>query len=634
VILDTRSADGAPWELTGNHYLALPWIGPADGTVHGLNVLHRGMASLVSWTAARDPDPGGVPFLRLRVTANGAELPLVGGTVERIDRWIPRWRFKAGGARISVTICAPGGFDPLAPGAVIQVGVENAEGPIRVALEGCWCWTLKTGAVTKPSLAPNRAWRRHRGLVLEAGEMPNGAALAVAVEGRAGGVTLTGPTPEVEAGVANGECIRFELFSGETAEAKANHAFVLGVAPEGEGAWAAAERLARIGAEELIRRARLDLASLNRASDDTAARDMVGRNLVFHHYFAAARAIDDDRLYPVLSRSPDYGPCAVYGETETLAWSLPAYALTDPLIARELLMRVLEMYSDRPGNVRRYVDGNILDAGYSLARALEYGLAVERYVEITRDEAFAGEPLVQQVLRELDEGAWSRLHPEVFLAATEVLVGGEPADYAYSAWANALLWRLGAVIDRWLRVEPGASRPRFSRAATDLEAAFWQRFTTEVEGLTVIAGSSDLKGHAAVYDDPAGSLRLLPYIGLCSPEDPIWSNTMELLHSASYPLFLQDRAVPGFADRSRPAVARLSTLCSDLLTPWRPNALKTLRSLDLPAGVACEAWDPDSGAPASGPYAAAEAGFLVWALLVGAPHDEAAGPVVAKRGER
>lgn len=632
MIPDTLPAADVPWELTGNHYLALPWIGAADAAIHGVNVLHRGMASLVTWAGARRPEPAGEPLLRIRVLQNGTELPLSGGTIERIDRWIPRWRFHVGEARVTVTVCAPGGFDPLAPGAVIQVLVENASPPVRVSLEGCWGWTLRTAADTRPGLTPNRLWRRPGGVVLEAGEMPSGVALAVRVEGAAGAVEAAGPGGEAVS--PNGESIPFELAGEESGEAKTSVSFVLGVGPEASGAWAAADRLARIGAEELIRRARLDLASLNRASDDTAARELVGRNLVFHHYSAAARAIDDDRLYPVLSRSPDYGPCGVYGETEALAWSLPAFALTDPLIARELLFRVFEVYSDRPGIVRRYVDGGILNAGYSLARAVEYGLAVERYVEITRDEAFATEPLVQQVLRELDESTWSRLHPEIFLAATEVLAGGDPADYPYSAWDNALLWRLCRVIDRWLHVEAGAPRPRLLRVAGELEAAFWKRFATDVEGLTAIAGSSDLKGRAAVYDDPAGSLRLIPYMGLCGTDDPIWSNTMELLHSGSYPLYLQRHALPGFASRSRPREARFSVLCADLLTPWRSRALETLRSLDLPAGVACAAWDPDDGRASSGRYAASEAGFLVWALLVGAPGEEGAAPASAKREAR
>jgi hypothetical protein len=543
---------------------------------------------------------------------------------ERIDRWIPRWRGRAGEVRLRVTICTPGGFDPLAPGGLILVRAEwPGSDAVTIRLEGEWSWALRTAASTRAALTPNRARRTAQAIVLEAGDMPLGASLAVVAIGSGGRAELVGGGPAEEAVAAQGDPIRFRLECRVT-KGKGSAAFILGVAPDGDGALAVASRLGRIGAEELVRRARLDLASLNRATDEVTARDLVARNLVFHHYWAAARAIDDDRLYPVMSRSPDHGECAVFGETEALAWSLPAYALTDPLVARELLLRALEVYSDRPGNMRRYVEGGILDAGYSVARAAEHGLAIERYIEITRDETFADEPLVQQVLRELDEGLYARLHPEIFLAATDVLAGGEPADYPYCAWDNAELWRLSRVIDRWLRVAPGGSKPRFARADTELEAAFWQRFTTEVEGLSVIACSSDLRGNAAIYDDPAGSLRLLPVLGLCATDDPIWTNTMELLHSAAYPLHLRGRSHPGFAARSSPGEARFAVLCGDLLCPWRAKALDTLRSLSLPGGVACTSWNPDTGEVSGGPWDATLAGYLVWALLTGAPQEEVA----------
>jgi hypothetical protein len=240
--------------------------------------------------------------------------------------------------------------------------------------------------------------------------------------------------------------------------------------------------------------------------------------------------------------------------------------------------------------------------------------------------------LVQQVLRELDDGAWARLHPEIFLAATEVLPGGERADFPDCAWDNVMLWRLCGVVARFLRAESPEAKPRLAKGAAEVEAAFWQRFPTEVGGLSVIAYTTDLRGRGAVYDDPAGSLRLLPYMGFCEPDDPIWSNTMELLHSADYPLFLGGRAHPGFAGRSRPREARFSALCADLLCAWRSTALQALRSLRLPGGVACSAWDPESGEMSSGPYAASEAGFLVWAALTEA--EASVKPATRKTGNR
>ena len=61
-----------PWQLTGNHWLALPCIHPADGAIHAVGMLHRGARAAVEF--AGDPgfiDGAGEPLLRPRVEIDG-----------------------------------------------------------------------------------------------------------------------------------------------------------------------------------------------------------------------------------------------------------------------------------------------------------------------------------------------------------------------------------------------------------------------------------------------------------------------------------------------------------------------------------------------------------------------------------
>jgi hypothetical protein len=113
-----------------------------------------------------------------------------------------------------------------------------------------------------------------------------------------------------------------------------------------------------------------------------------------------------------------------------------------------------------------------------------------------------------------------------------------------------------------------------------------------------------------VYDDPDGSLALLPSLGFCDVADPVWGDTLELLRSRRYPLWLDDAPFPGLARRSAPGVPRLAALCADLLGPRRDAALAVLRRLELPGGIAADAYGAQSGRAVEGPYAAALAGFL------------------------
>ena len=123
------------WELTWNHYLALPWIERSAGSIHGVNILHRGMASLVTWAGSGEPAPGGRPLLRLRVAEGTVDELEPALTFERLDRWILRWTGRFGEVGITATICAPGGFDPLSPGAVISVEVDANGRPDPIAVD-------------------------------------------------------------------------------------------------------------------------------------------------------------------------------------------------------------------------------------------------------------------------------------------------------------------------------------------------------------------------------------------------------------------------------------------------------------------------------------------------------------------
>ncbi|MCI0436412.1 MAG: hypothetical protein L0271_22665, partial [Gemmatimonadetes bacterium] len=530
------------------------------------------------------------------------------------------------GLGITLTICTPGGYDPVVPGGVLHVEIENASAAPRtvaIAFEGCWRHSLATIVTTRETAAAHRLVHGERSgcIALEIDDGADGAALSLSAgtdatcEAGVRDATAQPLSPGQEVRAQNGEALRFritrtlQIGPGRRSSA----ALYAGVAQDRDGAFAAGAWLERLGAAELIRLGRLELARIARSAEGPL-RDLAGRNLAFHHYNSVARAIDDERMYPVLSRSPAHGACAVFSERAALAWSLPAHNLTDPMLARELYIRILEQYSDRPGRVHRYLDGAALTRGFSLANLCEYVLALERYVDTTRDDSLLEDALVSQVLREVDEAVYSRLHPEIFLAETEVLASGDRSDYPYASFDNVLMWRLCRALSK---LGPPASQPRFRMAGGEEEAAaaFWQRCAADVDGLHVIAGSTDTKGGVAVYDDPAGSLRLLPFLEFCDEEDPIWANTMDLLHSRRYPLWHGAAPHPGLARRSRPGEASFAALCADLLGPYRERAVATLQGLDLPAGIACETWDPATGKAASGPWAAGEAGFLVWAIL-------------------
>lgn len=623
--------NAATWEVTGNHYIAFPCISPRDGGIHRVNVLHRGAHGLLEWASSRDPlRDDGVALLAPEVRVEGRPLPLGALRWDRLERWIPRFRAEPEpGLVVQGTLCAPGGGAVLLPGAVYILEVENAsreERALEVGLAGEWRWSFRTVESSRSLGTPNRVAVAGggRGLVLEIGGEPGLAALALV--GSGDGVVYEAepadPTAGLEASegewiVENGRAVRIRaarqvrIGPGK----RVTVAFYMGAAVERDGALARAESLRGIGASELLRVARLQISQMVRPVRNARLGALFNRNLVFCAFNAVARAIDDERFYLLVSRSPLCGAPAVFRERDALLWSLPALHLADPATAREALLRAFEQYSHRPGARSHYIDGGVISPDFALDQFCAYAVALDRYIRESRDESVLDEPIVGQVLVELDDLLLDRLHPKVLLAATEVAPSGERVTHPYLTYDNVLVHALCLALERYAQGTADAPGARnFVDAAAEVEATIWQHCTAEIDGLRVLAWSTDLAGEAAVYDDPEGSLALLPTLGFCDADDPVWRNTIELLRSERNPFWLGNRRYPGLASRKHPEWASLAALCVDLLGPRRDAALECLTSLHLDGDIACGWYDPDTGEPVAERFHAGVAGLLAWTL--------------------
>ncbi|NJD11431.1 MAG: hypothetical protein FIB01_13675 [Gemmatimonadetes bacterium] len=614
-------------ELTGNHYLSIPDIEHDGAVIPRLTALHSALAGLLVWS--------GDPLLRPVLEVDGESVLLADLEWERLDRWIPQARTRRLDCEITLTVCAPAGYAPPIRGAVIDIRIHNTSASARrarAALAGRWRGTdlhLRTGRPL-PGVPRLAGCAGLPGVALEAGLVPFGAALAVGgandeVQVLAG---REGTEPVARAGdwecTADGGAALIanlvqegELPAGRTVR----FSFFLGLGRDRDGALATVAQLARLGGEGLLRRGRLALSQLVRKADDPGLNELLNRNLLFNHFFALGRGLDDDRLHAVSSRSPQHGSTAVCNEREVLFWTLPAVTLCDPFLARELLIRVIETFSGAAGQPARYLDGGIMAPGFVLDQLLAYPLALARYAREAQDESIIEDGLVQDVLREVDGALYDHLHREVLLAETELLSPGELADYPYPTFGNVLLWAYARALPQIWQGEKGESPASFAGAADEVAAAIWQHCTVDVDGVPVLASATNLTGDAAVYDDPTASLVLLPWLGFCPPEDPIWRNTMELFHSADYPLWQGAAPYPGMAGRRTAGRAALAALAAELLGPGRDRALRTLQALQLTDGVAADEYDVSSGHTAAGPHAAALAGFLAWSLDRGAAAD-------------
>ena len=151
-----------PWQITGNHWLSLPCIHPADGSLHALGVLHRGSRAAIEFAGSPDFLTGaGTPLLRPAVDVDGVRRELSAEPMawERALGWLPTFTCALGGLVVRGTLFAPHGRDADVAGAVYALSVENrgeASVAVTVSLEGtlghrqkrvrtprACCWALK-----------------------------------------------------------------------------------------------------------------------------------------------------------------------------------------------------------------------------------------------------------------------------------------------------------------------------------------------------------------------------------------------------------------------------------------------------------------------------------------------------------
>src|SRR5699024_9025584 len=114
---------------------------------------------------------------------------------------------------------------------------------------------------------------------------------------------------------------------------------------------------------------------------------------------------------------------------------------------------------------------------------------------------------------------------ETFLMPTDDL-----RTYPYLTYDNVLAWRALRALPR---LSPERTAPP-EAGAERVRAAVYEHCTAEGAGGRYFVWSTDMAGGSDVYDEPPGSLLLLPYLGFCASYDPVWRNTVGMIRSVDY----------------------------------------------------------------------------------------------------
>jgi hypothetical protein len=577
--MDTPLPD-VPWQLTGNHWIALPCIHPADASLHAVGILHRGARSAIEFAGSADFVAGrGAPLLRPEFTIDGRPHDHTAGGLawESALGWIPT--FVAAGDTLVVrgTLFAPYGRDADLAGAVVAFALENrspAAVEVSIGLRGLLGHRQLRVRTPRPAVDPHVVRRSGQTAILEGAALPSLAALAVAGD--------EGSSLDVDGdGFVIRQIVRLEP------GARNQLAFYLAVGPEGDGAEATLGALRRRGWRNLLASTRDAIQAMEQATGDASVDRMINRNLLFAYFYGVARAVDDAQYYMVRTRVPWHDRGTTVREWEALSWLIPAVQLADPPLARELILRACELHGYAPGQGVRYLDGSMFEPGFSLDGAAGYAIAIERYIRETGDDRIIDEPVVGDTLYVSHDDIAARRHKRYPLYATDVTATGSPAPHPYTVHANAAAAMALDVFRRTLDEE--TAREVADPAA--VRAAIRRHLTVDAPGGRRFATAGDLEGNTTTGEDASGSALWLPVLETVERSDSDYRRTVKGLSGDD----------------------TLAYHCARLFGPDSAAVLQWLRATALHEGIAAERVSPDGRATANGGDAAV-AGLLAWSV--------------------
>jgi hypothetical protein len=606
---------------TGNETVALPTLRSEDAGVESINVLHMGLNGLLSFSGV------GVPFLRPVVRVDGEEVPMDGKlTWRRLADWVPEFKFE--NEILAVTgawVCPPG-----ERGFYLRLHVENrAPGSVEASLGflASWSECLHTINVTKRLEAGRflivESWDRMPVMEMRApapvaalGFYPEDPKTAFTF--KMGGEPLLAlkkihrrgyPAAGTAEVFVHGRTHHI-VEPGKTWET----AFFFGLGPDEIGAFASAREMHRVGAQECERRTAHFLVSRHRALSDPRLSRVMNTSAFFNLFYATGLTLDTGEAVALTSRSPRYYVSGAYWDRDTLLWSFPSLLEVDPSWAACVLEYVFKRQGRHFGLHSRYLNGTVLEPGFELDEFCAPTIALARYVEKTGDMAFLRIPEVAEWLDRFPKLLEMKRHPKVVLYETWLLPSDDPWPQRYVTYDNVLVWRaltdLAYLYKKTKRILD--ARKALKKAAETRKAVYDHCVVKDKAGRH-FAWSVDLEGGHLLYDEPPGSLLLLPHYGFCKTTDPIWRATERWIHSESnlYSFRGKPFQAPGCAHAPHPWVLGA---VNDLLSGSEKTAASFFAGASMDGGVPCESVDEDTGECATGEAFATCAGFVAHGL--------------------
>ena len=587
---------------TGNEKISLPCIREADAAIMDFTFLHMGSKGLIDVFGSHDK-----PLIKPLLIVDGEECVFSDISWSKKLYWIPHYTMDFGQIKLNGVILAPIGRR----GFICRQTYTNlTEAPLTatVGQKGCWSGTNHAINMNKPIDAKTfvhySGWNRN--LVFD---MRIGTSLFAFAP-------MCGCETEQQSEQDSNGAISYVVSTEITIEPGESYTFDIawGLGYEEVSAVTSAEEIIRYKFEKEYESTERWLGERVKTVGDSQLDRIMNTNLLFNFFFAAGCTIDTEEFVLVTSRSHRYYVSAAYWDRDSLLWSFPSIVLTDTEYAREMLLYVFTKQARNIGTHSRYIDGTVLEPGFELDELCAPVIALNNYVKVSGDLGFLTLPHVERTVESILKKLESEKHDTLPLYRTFLQPTDDMHTYQYLTYDNVLVWRLLTnLAELYDGIWSKQRTAELESAAKEVKEAILHHCVEEYEGKRIFAWSLDLEGHWDVYDEPPGSLQLLPHYGFCALNNEIYQNTVDIIRRPDYKYAFHGYpfAEIGCAHAPHPWVL---SIANSLLCGRTEQGRNLLIRAQMDNGIACESINENTGESASGNAFATCAGFLAYAI--------------------
>ncbi|MGD6731098.1 MAG: glycoside hydrolase family 125 protein [Pleomorphochaeta sp.] len=353
---------------------------------------------------------------------------------------------------------------------------------------------------------------------------------------------------------------------------------------------------------------------LNKIVKHTKNQDfnsLLNRNLIYTLFYSTGLTIDTEERVIVTSRSPKYYVSAAYWDRDSLLWAFPSIVNADALVAKEIIEYIATKQSKNIGIHSRFIDGTILEPGFELDELCSFPIALNYYIEITKNKSILEDPHVIKLINNILDILETKKSEKLGLYETFLQPTDDMRVYPYLTYNNVLVWKLYKILETW---DFANNKEIYKQKAFEVYASIYTHCVKTINNNKQFIWSVDENDNFDIYDEPPGSLILLPSFNFISKDNMIYKNTINKILDKSYQYSFSNTPFAAIGCPHAPHPWILS-LANNIRIFHDMDSINKLLKAKMDNGIACESIDEYTGECTTGEAFATCAGYLAFSLI-------------------